>query len=543
MVNVRASERQKAAGSPKVEVGEIDTRAPFQSVKAAVSLFAEVVRKGKKPVRKTEQLPFENVLNKETRLLLAQRELERTKKKLESAETTKAKALYDLERAKRTLQDLTTKINSVSESKESAFKAAEAVRQKAKQLEHDKSQKHLENDPRKQALIQARQQYRTAATQLDSAKQELNEIRQDFDAVLEAKMAAFQQAAEAQRSKKLSSGRVDELQKEIEAMKEATKQIKIASQQIREDQAKIVSEKDALIQSYKDAKNQSEKNLISLRKEYDPELTRSLEMKVEETTAEIEDLQKQMKEAHAAEMDSVRVVTTELNEATRTLQQVAEEECSLKSLVNSLKLELEEVKREYADELKKAEAAEKESVAEEKIDADNKLNSTIEQLLSETETARREAEEMKKNAEDLKQEAENTQMVAEETEKKLQVALSELEEARAAERKARVELNPNQDSVAKVTITKEEYESLLKKAEESKNLTEKKLAYAMTQLEEINYSKSEADQKLEANLKAIEEINTATEIALKSAETAAAAQNMVESELKKWRQKEQMASA
>lgn len=54
MVNVRGSERQKAAGSPKVEVGEIDTRAPFQSVKAAVSLFAEVLKKGKKPVRKTE---------------------------------------------------------------------------------------------------------------------------------------------------------------------------------------------------------------------------------------------------------------------------------------------------------------------------------------------------------------------------------------------------------------------------------------------------------------------------------------------------------
>jgi hypothetical protein len=33
---------QRKVDSPRGEVGEIDTRAPFQSVKAAVSLFGEV---------------------------------------------------------------------------------------------------------------------------------------------------------------------------------------------------------------------------------------------------------------------------------------------------------------------------------------------------------------------------------------------------------------------------------------------------------------------------------------------------------------------
>lgn len=453
---------------------------------------------------------------------MAQMELERTKNKLESAETTRAQAVRDLERAKRTLQELTTKFNSVNESKELALKAAEAVKQKAELLEHAKSEKHLINDTQSQALIQARQEYMTAATQLDYAKQELNNIRQDFGAALEAKLAACQQAAEAQHSAELSSERVDELQKEIEAVKDTARQIKVASQEIEEELDNIVSERHELIRCYEDLKNQAEEKLVSLSKDYDPQLTISLEMKIAETAAEIEDVKKQLQDAQAAEVDILRIVTTELNEARRTLHKVTKEESFLKSLLNSLELELEKVKREYADEMKKME-----------MDPDNEKKSTIKQLVTETEAAKREAEEMKKNAEELKQEAEGTQMVEEVTEKKLQVALSELEEAIDDERKACAELNTKSDSTAEVKITKEEYQSLKKKAEEIKNLTEETLAEAMTHLEEINSSKSKADRQLEANLKAIEEINTAIEIALISGETAGTAQNMVEAELRR----------
>ena len=72
-----------------------------------------------------------------------------------------------------------------------------------------------------------------------------------------------------------------------------------------------------------------------MKNEYEPELTQSLEAKLAETSEEIQVLQEQMKEAHASEMDSVRRITLEIKEATKTLQEVAEEENSLRNLVDS----------------------------------------------------------------------------------------------------------------------------------------------------------------------------------------------------------------
>lgn len=59
MVNRHIKNHQKAPGSPRPEVGEIDTRAPFQSVKAAVSLFREVAVSREKPAVKKTKLSSE----------------------------------------------------------------------------------------------------------------------------------------------------------------------------------------------------------------------------------------------------------------------------------------------------------------------------------------------------------------------------------------------------------------------------------------------------------------------------------------------------
>ncbi|CAK8564492.1 unnamed protein product [Lathyrus sativus] len=539
--------------SPRGEVGEIDTRAPFQSVKAAVTLFGEVaVSKDRLAVKRRSA---ENVFEKETQLILAQKELNKLKKHIVSAEATKAKALSDLEMAKETLENLTTKMNNVRESKQSAMEAAEAVKNQGKHFEKTLSLKAIGYEAWKHDLEHARNAYMATVTKLDSSKKELTKIRQDFDAVLEAKLTAIQATGEAQRSAKLNSERIGELSEEIATMKASIEQLKLTSAQ-----------NETQLEFYKTTKEEAQKKLEALKNEYnDPELIQSLDAKLAETSAEIEVLQEQMKKIHASKMDSVRLLTSELREATKTLQEVAAEENSLKKLVYILRTELKQVKKEQ-DELKEKKQAAEDLAANladelqegkeeagpqpgtvEDLEADifYTQNCKVQKLQSETEDARREAEEMSRKAQELKQEAEESRAVAAEAEKNLQLIMEEAKAAKASELRAIKEMKilsdvqsrlSNSKFSGKIGMPNEEFESLNGKVKQFQDLAEKKEASVMAELQEMYTRKNELDRKVKVNLKDIEETKAAMETALWYAEMADSAKAAMERELRSCRQ-------
>ncbi|XP_050216120.1 WEB family protein At5g55860 [Mercurialis annua] len=572
-----ARERRKSTDSTKVEVGEIDTRAPFQSVKDAVTMFGEGAfsGSGEKPaIRKARPHSAERVLAKETQLHLTQKELNKFKDQLKNAETTKAQTLVELEKARRTVEELTEKLKIVSESKDTAIRATEIARNQVKENEETKSgDTSGSSGTRERDLESAREQYMTVFTELDAAKQELRKIQQESEASLEAKLAAFNQAAEAEQAAKANVEKVSELSKEISALQESIGQVKLASLQARQDQAKIFSEKDVHKQSYKATLEASANKLLALRNEFDPELVFKLERQLAETITEIDALQKQMENAKASDLDSVKTVTSELDGAKESLQKVAEEENSLRNLVDSLKLELENVKKEHSElrekeaetestagnlhvKLRKSKAELEAALAEESKTrgASEEMISTLHQLSSEAENARQEAEEMQEKAEELKREAEDTRIALEEAEKKLRVAMDEAEEAKTAETRALDQIKmlsertnaaraSTSESGANITLSREEYEALSRKVEESESLAEMKVAAAMAQVEAVKASENEAMKRLEATEKEIEDMKTATQGALKRAEMAEAAKKAVEGELRRWREREQKKAA
>nr|GLL38301.1 WEB family protein At5g55860 [Ipomoea trifida] len=571
-----AKDHKKATGSPKVEVGEIDTSAPFQSVKDAVTMFGEGAFSGERnPIKKPKPHSAERVLAKETQLHLAKKELDKLKEQLKNAETTKAQALVELERAKRTVEDLTQKLKVVSDTKDSAVKATEAAKNQVRQLEDagNSYSKANGNGSWKLDFETARGQYKAALADLDAAKQELRKMRQDYNASVDEKAAAIKQEAEADQAFKSNTEKASEISKEILAVQESIQQIKLVSSQVQEEEATICVEKDAQKQSYKSSLEESTKKLAALRKEINPDLTKNLETQLAETLSEIESLQKVMDTARSSDLDSVKAVTTELDDAKGSLHKVAEEESSLRTLLENLKLELENVKKEHSElkekeveteslagnlhvKLRKAKSELEAALGEEsKVrGASEEMISTLNQLRSECENAKRETEEMKTQVEVVKKEGETIKIALEEAEKKLKVALEEAEEAKTAEARALNQIKimsertsaaraSTSESGAQITLSKDEFDSLTRKVEESEKLSEMKVAAAMAQVEAVKASENEALKRLEATQKEIDDIKAATQEALKRAEMAEAAKKAVEGELRRWREREQKKAA
>lgn len=171
--------------------------------------------------------------------------------------------------------------------------------------------------------------------------------------------------------------------------------------------------------------------------------------------------------------NNVIVVTSELGFAKESLHRAAEEESGLCLLMESLKLELENVKKEHS-ELKEKEQRETEQAVEE---------------------LKKEAEEAKRELLQLEEEL-------------IKIALKEAQEAKAVE----------------------EHE-----AEECLNNVQESCGGGLSETEALRACRDETLKKLEMSEKEIEDIKAATQEALKKAEMAEEATIVVDAELKRRR--------
>lgn len=489
------------------------------------------------------------------------RELDYYKDQLKHAETAKAQASRELQRANIILQQLTNKLETLSESKRASIKATEAAKIRAKQLEQQQTLRaQLGTDTWRVDLNNERERYKASTGELIASKQQLSDLRRDFDMALEDKLAVFHKAEDAQHKAQMNQERESKLSKEVAELRQMLDQVNLASLQAEEEHSKLIAEKDEFLMARKSAKEEVDSEIKRLREEYVPEET--LQEKLKDTTEEITVLQEQLSDIRASDLLSVQTMASELENAKRELQEAVAEECSLRDSVNSIELQLEEVKRERSELEKKALAAET-TVEQMQADSDKRkteleaamsgsasaMRSSLQKLSAEAEQARNEAEDSKKKAELLRQEAEAARITTKEAQEKLRIALKEAEEAKAAEKVAddqvhnspRSEADDSKDSrpVRKIRLTVEEFDAMNKKIEEFKNQADLKVATAMAQVENIKASEKGVLEKLEAILKEDEAIQSQINEALKSAEMAEAAKRVVENELQKWRQNKQ----
>ncbi|GFQ03093.1 WEB family protein at1g12150 [Phtheirospermum japonicum] len=550
--------------SPKVDVGEIDTRAPFESVKAAVSLFGEVISPRARPVTKKTRAEEQRLLEKETQHHMILRELDYYKDKLRSIEAAKAQASKDLHRANRTLQELTNKLEALSESKQAAIQTTDVAKRRSKQLEEQKSIKaQLGHDAWKLDVDTERECYKASSGQLIASKQELTNLRQDVDAALDAKLAAFQEHEDARQSTQANLERKAHLTREVESLRETIEQVKVASLLAEEEHLKLTAEKEIYVLVHKSAKEIAEREINRLRDECGRPGESNLKGKLEEANEAIKVLREQLNDVRTSDLCSLQVVVTELDSNKRELEKIVEERNSIRSYLDSIRSELEDVRIRHREcETKALEAESKLEQMRDRLEIKkteleearsnnvfDQMQSDLEKLLAEAERDRSEAEKLHKEIELLRQEAEAANFAAREADEKLEVALKEAEAAKAAEKLAdekihdspradAVESSKGPGSLRRIRLTAEEFESMNKKIEECKKQADEKVTSLMAQLRATNAGENEVSQKVERMLREIEVIKSEIEDAVKRAEMAEGAKKIVEGELQKWRREE-----
>uniref|UniRef100_A0A7N0ZYZ5 Uncharacterized protein n=1 Tax=Kalanchoe fedtschenkoi TaxID=63787 RepID=A0A7N0ZYZ5_KALFE len=554
--------------SAKVEAGEIDTSAPIQSVKHAVSLFGAVAFSRKRPPSKfvephsTEQ----NIVAKETQLHLSEKEVMKLKERLQNADSVKSEALEKLEGANKVVEHLQGKLLIARESKDAAVMEAEMSNIKLKQLESENGQAPV--SAWKEELRSFRDQYLTAILELNGVKQELTKIRQDYDSSLEFNVNLLKQASDADTKAQESLGISSELSDQIMALKESIMQERLASEKAQHDRARLFAEKDVQREPYKAKIYASKRQLQDLRKELRPESIRCIKLQHESQVTEIESLQKELDNAKVADLDSLRVVTLELGNVKEFHQEVSKKENTLRLLIESLTLELGNVKNEVVIlTVKEAELeslaanlliklqkgkSEVEACAAEELKVTrscDELISTLTQLSNESGSARQEVEDANVQIEGLKKEAEANRSLNDKAMLELRGLLREAELAKSAEADALDQLkllsertesarSSLSSSGAKLRLSKEEFGSLKRKVMESNTLTGIKIAAAMAQVDAIKASENEALNKLHSAQKEMEGLKLATADAAKSAAMSEAAKRALEGDIHRLREVE-----
>lgn len=581
---------------------EIDMRAPFESVKAAVSMFGERAI-GDKITKKRLEIPEEKVMlrqiSNETQLHLLQKDFAKLREQLKNTETTKAQAQVELTEAKKVVEDLSWKLGKATESREKAYKASEIARLRAEEVcatntdngKPDNTGWHLD-------LTAARNELIAATAELEDAKKELRKLKQEFQTCMETKVFAIKQAEEEIAKIEINAIRAKELQKEIVAAHESHALIKRACMEAEKERISITAEREAIAREASAAAEQIRKQKLAVTR--DLGATEDLERKLAVTKAAVENLQnevnlvkssefkgcksashpienlKKVKEeiekAKKQESDacsSLESKTLQLEQAKMDLKKVTEEGSSLSASMDCLKTELDKKKTELT-EINEIEAKEETKVAdlnaelhkarsklavaittEEKAkDAAAHLSQALQQINIETEQARNEAESMNEEACKAKLETELAKAEMNTIDNRLQSAYRDLEEAKAAEATAMEQIKAvsekasaarasTSESSGGITISHPEFDSLSRRVEDINRLTDKKVVAVMAQIDAVKAGEQEILMKLEVAYREIEELKSAEERELCKADMAEAAKKAVVGELMRWREREQ----
>ncbi|XP_077244674.1 PLASTID MOVEMENT IMPAIRED protein (DUF827) [Tasmannia lanceolata] len=551
---------------------EAENRERSRSVETAVNLYGERILGGKAEKNKTPMAFVEKSPSRARELHIARRDMDKFNDRKKYAETIRDQAESELSNAKKAVKDLTLRIEESNTKLKSQKHGIQG-------LKKQKGPKELNND-----------QYMEVMRELEAVKQELNNLKLDMAAVLQAKVQAEKQTESLNSRARSCSSSLEALTKEIEETNEEEVLVELAKIEAVRELGAIESQREAQAAEFSSTMEKTKKRINNLIQEANH--SKELEAKLEITSSDVNVLQNELKLIKARDGNNEN---NQLNNMAEEISKRREEESEVYSLLQSAKAELNEAKNELISireegfqfmasmdiireelqhiseetaRLKKIEQKADSAVqnlnskllrAKSKLEAASKaeekarpmlsnLSETLQQLQTEKEAANKERELISKETESIKLDIEKAESDIGLEGERLQAAMQELEAIKKSEAIALESLRSLSERTMKarassslhnstITISNFEYEYLSRRGEGAEEIADKKVAAAQAWIEAFKCAEKEILMKTKIVSREISEIRKEEEEELHKAEKALVAINVVEDELNKRRNK------
>lgn len=571
--------KQDSATTPESPYrGLIDTAAPFESVREAVTKFGGIVDwKAHKAQmmerRKLIQVELENIRT----------EIPLCKEELEAAEMTKSQVVDELEHTKRLIEELKHQLEKVQVEEAQAKQDSELAQLRAQEIEHGVADE-ASAIARTQMEV-AKERHEKAVAELKSVKEELASVHEQYAALVDERDTAIKRAEEVISAGKDIEKRVEQLTLELIASKGSLELAHAAHHEAEERRigAALAKEQDcnAWERELRQAQEELERldsklafsndmqhnidanlhKLLSLNselsayvanklteeaegvpKDHESEDSRHISKAVKEALAskqkELQELKADIEKAKA-EASVLRfaamTLRSELDNENASLVALQQGEAMASVAVSSLEAELNRTKQEIES------VRSKEAEAQEKM---VELPMVLQQATQEAEDARVAAHAAHEELRKAKEAFEQTKAAAAAAETRLSAVVKETEASVASERLAREALQALQeseqaretkDSQRGVVLPISEYYELSKRTHEAEEQASEKVAEALAQVVSAKESEAMSLESLKEASDEMDEKKEALEIALERAGKANEGKLGAEQELRKWR--------